>query len=72
MLLQINMGPNFQASDRAVLHQSGKVSWQIAHVWGLENPHIHRKVIQDSPKVNIWRGLMKDRIIGHFSSWNLW
>jgi hypothetical protein len=31
-----------------------------------ENPHIHREVIRDIPKVNVWCGLMKDTITGPF------
>jgi hypothetical protein len=32
----------------------------------MENPHIHREVVRDSPKVNVWCDLMKNRIVGPF------
>jgi hypothetical protein len=47
-----------------MFHQSGKVSGHIICIWELENPHIQRMVVWDSPKVNMLCGLMKGRIIG--------
>ncbi|GBN94998.1 hypothetical protein AVEN_268037-1 [Araneus ventricosus] len=35
-------------------------------VWGLENPHAVLEQARDSPKVNMWCGLLCDRIIGPF------
>jgi hypothetical protein len=70
MLYRIDMDPGFLLSmlfsDEATFHQSGKVSWYNACICSSENPHIHREVVQDSPEVYVWCGLMKDRIIGPF------
>ncbi|GBN11579.1 hypothetical protein AVEN_178254-1 [Araneus ventricosus] len=35
-------------------------------IWGLENPHAVLEQVRDSPKVNMWCGLLHDRIIGPF------
>jgi hypothetical protein len=32
----------------------------------MENPHMQRQVVRDRPKVNVWCGLMKEKITGPF------
>jgi hypothetical protein len=59
--------PNILFSDEATFYQPEKVNRYNASIWGSENPHIHREVIRDGPKVNVRCGLMKDRITGPFS-----
>jgi hypothetical protein len=54
---------SFQAS--CFLTRLRSISRHNARIWGLENPHILREVVRDSPKVNAWSVLM-DRIIGQF------
>ncbi|KOX76026.1 hypothetical protein WN51_12513 [Melipona quadrifasciata] len=35
-------------------------------IWGSENFHVTRKLQRDGPKVNVWRGIMCNRIIDPF------
>jgi hypothetical protein len=53
-------------SDEAIFHVSGKVNKQNVRIWGSEHPHATVKHIKDSPKVNVWCGLLHDRLIGPF------
>jgi hypothetical protein len=58
--------PTTSFPDEAIFHQQEKVSRHITHIWGFKNPHVTRKVVQHTAKVNVWCGLMKDRFIGPF------
>ncbi|KFM62835.1 hypothetical protein X975_24013, partial [Stegodyphus mimosarum] len=53
-------------SDEASFHLSGIVNRHNVRIWGSENPHEYRETQRDSPKVNVWCGLMHDRVIGLF------
>lgn len=53
-------------SDEATFHISGRVNRQNVRIWGSEKPHVIREHVRDSPKVNVWCGLMHSRIIGPF------
>jgi hypothetical protein len=53
-------------SDEATFHVSEKVNKQHVHIWGSQHPHAILKHIRDSPKVNVWYGLLRDRLIGPF------
>ena len=53
-------------SDEASFHVSRIVNRHNVPIWGSENPHEYREAEKDSPKVNVWCGLMHDRIIGPF------
>lgn len=57
---------NIIFTDEATFHVSGVVNRQNLRIWGTENPHHVVETIRDSPKVNVWCGLMCDRIIGPF------
>ena len=35
-------------------------------IWGSENPHEYREAERDSPKINVWCGLMHNRDIEPF------
>ncbi|KFM65698.1 Transposable element Tcb2 transposase, partial [Stegodyphus mimosarum] len=50
----------------ASFHFSGIVNRRNVRIWGSENPHEYRQAQMDSPKVNVWCGLMHDRVIGPF------
>jgi hypothetical protein len=54
-------------SDEATFHISWKVNKQNVRIWGSEHPHATVEHIRDSPKVNVWFGLLHDRLIGPFS-----
>jgi hypothetical protein len=53
-------------SDEATFHVSGKVNKQNVRIWESENPHATVEHIRDSPKVNVWCGLLHYRLIGSF------
>ena len=53
-------------SDEATFHVSGKLNKHNVRIWGSENPHATRELQRDSPKVNVWCGIMCNRIIGPF------
>jgi hypothetical protein len=53
-------------SDEATFHVCGKVNRHNCRIWGSENPRVVIEHERDSPKVNVWCGVMHDRIIGPF------
>ena len=53
-------------SDEATFYVSGKLNKHHVRIWGSEHPHEIRELERDSPKVNVWRGLMCTRVIGPF------
>lgn len=53
-------------SDEATFHVSGVLNRHNVRIWGSEPPYLSREVVRDSPKVNVWCGVMFDRIIGPF------
>jgi transposase len=53
-------------SDEATFHISGKVNRHNCCIWGIEKPQEVEEHERDSPKVNVWCALGKDRIIGPF------
>ncbi|KFM71424.1 hypothetical protein X975_15209, partial [Stegodyphus mimosarum] len=53
-------------SDEASFHLSGIVNRHNVRVWRSGNPHEYHEAQRDSPKVNVWCGLMYDRVIGPF------
>jgi hypothetical protein len=57
---------NVMFSDETTFHSCGKVNRYNIRIWGSENPHSVREHVSDSKKVNVWCGMMKDRIIGPF------
>ena len=53
-------------TDKACFHVSEKVNRHNARIWGSENPHVVIEQICDSPKVNLWCGLLRDHLVGPF------
>ncbi|KFM64525.1 hypothetical protein X975_16921, partial [Stegodyphus mimosarum] len=53
-------------SDETSFHLSGIVNRQNVRIWGSENPYEYREAQRDTPKVNVWCGLMHDGVIGPF------
>ena len=70
MLNSIEDDPNYLKrivfTNEATWHVSGRVDEHNVRVWGSENSHKFREIVQHSPKVNVWCGLMHDRVIGPF------
>ena len=53
-------------SDEATFHTLGVVNRHNVPIWGSENPHVVFQNEQSSPKVNIWCGLMHNKVTGPF------
>ena len=53
-------------SDEATFHVSGKVNKHNIRIWGSQNPCEILERERDSPKINVWCGLMHNQIIGSF------
>jgi hypothetical protein len=45
-------------------HLCGKVNKHNCRIWRCENPHVVLEHERDTPKINVWFGLMKSRVIG--------
>ena len=70
MLEQISEDTNFLTqvcfSDEATFLVSGKLNTHNVRIWGSEHPNVTKELQQDSPKVNVWCGIMVNQIIGPF------
>ena len=53
-------------SDEATFHTSGVVNRHNVCIWGSENLHVVFQNEQGSPKVNLWCGLMHNKVTGPF------
>ena len=53
-------------SDEATFHVSGKVNKHNIRIWGSQNPCEVLERERDSPKINVWCGLMHNQITGPF------
>ena len=53
-------------THEACFHVSGKVNQYNVRIWGSENSHLVIEHIRDSPKVNVWCGLLPDHLVGPF------
>ncbi|GBN14641.1 hypothetical protein AVEN_39551-1 [Araneus ventricosus] len=53
-------------TDEATFHVSDHINKHNTRKWGSENPHFIVETVRDSPKVNVWCGLMAGRVIGPF------
>jgi hypothetical protein len=53
-------------SDEATFHVNGVVNRYYCRIRGSQNPHITCELERGSPKVNVWAGLMHDKLIGPF------
>ncbi|XP_053448571.1 uncharacterized protein LOC128586608 [Nycticebus coucang] len=59
---------NLMFSGEATFHINGKVNRHNCHIWGTENPPESVEHGRDSPKINVWCALGKNRVIGPFFS----
>ena len=70
MLNRLDSDPGFLKcvcfSDESTFHVSGLLKRQNLRIWGSENPHDTCELKRDSPKIDVWCGLMHDKIIGPF------
>jgi hypothetical protein len=54
--------------DEATFHINGCVSHYNCRIWGLQQPNEFFECVHDTPKVNMWCGLLHDRVVGRFFS----
>ena len=57
---------NICFSDEATFHLSGTVSRQNSRIWASHNPYEFIELERNSPKLNMWCGLLFNRVIGPF------
>ena len=66
MLHRINDDKGFLQTDEANFLVSGHMKGHNVRICGSETPHKTLEMERDSPKVNVWCGLMHNRIVGPF------
>ena len=70
MLHRLDSDPEFltrvRFSDESTFHVSGLTKRHNSRIRGSQNPHETYKLERDSPKLNVWCGIMHDKIIGPF------
>ena len=70
MLRRLDSDPGFLKrvcfSDESTFHVSGLINRHNSGIWGSQNPHETYELERDSPKLNIWCGIMHDNIIGPY------
>jgi hypothetical protein len=54
-------------SDETTFHINGKVNLHNGRVWGTGDPHVTLKHERDSPKVNVFCAISKEKVYGPFS-----
>lgn len=57
---------NIIFSDESTFHLSGKVNTHNCRIWGSENPHETLQHARDSPKVNVFCALSKNKMYGPY------
>ncbi|GBM50384.1 hypothetical protein AVEN_97208-1 [Araneus ventricosus] len=65
-LLENNYLNRICFSDESTFHVSGMVNRYNVRIWGPENPHVSAQLQRDSSKVNVWCGLMHNKVIRPF------
>lgn len=70
MLEQIDDDPDFLKrvlfTDEATFHINGCVNRHNCRIWGSQQPNEIHEHVRDSPKLNVWCGLLNDRVVGPF------
>ena len=70
MLDRLDSDPEFLKhacfNDKSTFHVIGLLNRHNLRIWGSENLHDVYELEQDSPKLNVWYGIMHDKIIGLF------
>ena len=70
MLYRLDSDPGFLKrvcfSDESTFHVSGLINRHNSKIWGSQNPHETYELERDSPKLNVWSGIMHDKIISPF------
>ena len=70
MLGRLDSGPGFlkrvSFSDESTFHVSGLLNRHNLRIWGSENLHDTCELERNSPKLNVWCGMMHNKMIGPF------
>ena len=70
MLDRLDSDPGFLKrvcfSDESTFYVSGLINRHNSRIWGSQNPHETFELERDSPKLNVWCGIMHDKIICPF------
>ncbi|XP_021938078.1 uncharacterized protein LOC110838797 [Zootermopsis nevadensis] len=53
-------------SDESTFHATGKVNTHKCRIWGSENPRAFLEFVRESPKVNVFCAISKDKVYGPF------
>ena len=75
MLDRLDSEPGFLKrvclSDESMFHVSILLNRHNLRIWDSKNPHDTYVLEWDSPKLNVWCGIMQDKIIGLFLCWEI-
>jgi hypothetical protein len=63
---QPNFMHNITFTDEAKIQINGCINQHNCWMWGSKKPYITHKFVHDSPKLNVWCGLMRNCIFGPF------
>ena len=70
MLHRLDSDPEFLKRvcfrDESTFHVSGLINRHKFGIWGSQNLHETYELERDSPELNVWCGIMHDKIIGPF------
>ena len=70
MLDRLDSDPGFLKrvcfGDESTFHVSELINRHNSRIWGSQNPHETYELERDSSKLNVWCGIMDDKIIGPF------
>jgi hypothetical protein len=53
-------------TDKATFHINGYVNRYNCRIWGSQQTNEFFKYVRDTPEVNVWCGLLHDRVVGPF------
>jgi hypothetical protein len=53
-------------SNKATFHVNGIVNRYNCRIWSSQNPYVRCELERGSPIINVWAGLMHDKLIGPF------
>jgi hypothetical protein len=67
-LERIDPSPDFHRqvcfSEEATFHVRGVVNRYNCRIWGSQYPHVACELVKGGPDVNVWAGLMHDKLTG--------
>ena len=70
MLDRLDSDPGFMKcvcfNDESTFHVSGLLNRHNLRIWDSENPHETCELKWNFPKLNVWCGIMQDKIIDPF------